>query len=179
MGVFGSISLIFVRMASLGIREEMMGILYALAPATSMFGMLFSGRLADLVGRKQVFLTGFSLTVLCPLVFAFAHDTPMMALGFVMMGIAFGPFFIGSAAHIGDLVPARQQGTMLGLFESSRAMGGVIGPLVAGAIVPVIGFQAMFLVMAVISFLGLLSVIHRKEYGRSESLEDRGGKSRT
>ena len=75
------------------------------------------------------------------------------------MGLSFGPFFVGSTAHIGDLVPADRQGVMLGFFESSRAIGGVLGPLVAGAITPLIGFKAMFLVMAAICLLGFGSVL--------------------
>ncbi len=159
MGLLGSASLVFVHMSNIGITEGIMGVLAALAPTTAMLTMLLSGHLADHVGRKKVFVAGFGLIVLSPVVFAFSCNAPMMAVGFVIMGLSFGPFFVGSTAHIGDLTPANRQGVMLGFFESSRAIGGVLGPLVAGAITPLIGFKAMFLVMATVSLLGFGSVL--------------------
>ena len=44
---------------------------------------------------------------------------------------------------------------MMGLYESSRGLGGLFGPLIAGATVPVIGFAGMFFVMAGIAGIGL------------------------
>ena len=152
-------SLVFVYMAALRISAGTMGLVNALGPAMAMLGMLSGGRLSDRVGRRQVFLAGFAVLSLGPLVFAFARDAWGMAAGFVILGLSFGPFYIGSTAHIGDLIPAERHGAMLGLFESSRAVGGVVGPLIAGAIVPAIGFRGMFLTMASFAVLGFLLVL--------------------
>jgi len=45
---------------------------------------------------------------------------------------------------------------MLGLYESSRGLGGLFGPILAGILTPVIGFRSMFLVMAGIASLGFM-----------------------
>jgi MFS family permease len=159
MGAVGSFSLVFVYMAILGIQEGTMGLVNALAPGMAMIGMLFSGRIADRVGRRKVFAIGFGLFVLGPLIFAFAHNSLGMGLGFALIGLSFGPYYIGSTAHIGDLIPVEHHGSSLGLFESSRAVGGVIGPLIAGGLVSILGFQGMFIVMASLAFLGFILVL--------------------
>jgi MFS family permease len=67
--------------------------------------------------------------------------------------------YIGSTAHIGDVIPSERHGVMLGLFDSARAIGGAFGPLVAGAILPSLGFTRMLLTMSAISCLGFLLVL--------------------
>ena len=168
MGSLGSVSLIFVYMATLKISVGTMGLVNALAPGMAMLGMLFAGRVADRVGRRKVFLSGFGILGLAPLVFAFSRDAWSMAAGFSILGASFGPFYVGSTAHIGDLIPAERHGAMLGLFESSRGVGGVLGPLIAGVIVPVLGFQGMFLTMASIAALGFLLVLSQTRELASE-----------
>ena len=159
MGTTGSASLIFVYMASLGIPTGIMGTVNAVGAMTSIIGMLLFGRLADRVGRRAVFCLGFGLSALVPLVFASAHSAWGMALGYLTLGTGFSSLYTGSAAYIGDRIPVENQGAMLGLFDSSRGLGGVIGPLVAGTITTFLGFRGMFITMSGIAIIGLLLVI--------------------
>lgn len=161
MGAMGSLSLVFVYMASLGIPAGIMGMISALGPAVAMPGVLLFGRLADRVRRKAVFALGFGMVMLMPLIFAFARGAWGMAVGHLAFGISFSALYIGSTAHIGDLIPAQRHGQMLGLFDSIRAFGGVLGPLVAGATTSSFGFQGMFLTMAGIATLGFVLVLFR------------------
>ncbi len=158
MGTTGSASLIYVYMATLGIPAGTMGTVNAVGPTTSILGMLLFGRLADRIGRRAVFCLGFGLSALVPLVFAMAKSAWVMALGYMTLGIAFSSLYTGSAAYIGDRIPVESQGAMLGLFDSSRGLGGVLGPLVAGAITPVLGFRGMFLTMSGIAAIGFILV---------------------
>jgi len=159
MGTVGSFSLIYVYMVSLGISPESMGMVSALSPTMSVLGILLFGRLADRVGRRRVFLFGFGLSALVPLIFASAQDVWGMAVGFLTLGISSGSVYIGSAAYISDIIPVERHGVMLGLFEASRGLGGVLGPLVAGAITPIFGFRGMFLTMVGIVAFGFLLVL--------------------
>ncbi|RLE38344.1 hypothetical protein DRJ12_01615 [Candidatus Acetothermia bacterium] len=158
MGTTGSASLIYVYMATLGIPAGTMGTVNAVSPITSILGMPLFGRLADRVGRRAVFCIGFGLSALVPLVFAMAKSAWVMVLGYMTLGIAFSSLYTGSAAYIGDRIPVESQGAMLGLFDSSRGLGGVLGPLVAGAITPVLGFRGMFLTMSGIAAIGFILV---------------------
>ena len=159
MAIFGTFALLYVYMDSMGISPGVMGAISATNMATQVFTLLLFGWLADRVGRRPIFMLGFGLSVLTPLVFVFVANVYGMIAGYVTLGISFSSVYIGATAHIGDRVPHERQGQMIGLYESSRGLGGLFGPLIAGAAVPVIGFNGMFLVMAGIAALGLLVML--------------------
>ena len=165
MGNTGAGSLIFVYMATLGISTGSMGLLNALNPTMQIVAMLIFGRLADRIGRRRVFLLGFLLSTVVMVLYAVSRNAAGLAAAFSTLGIAFPALYVGSTAYIGDRVPLEKQGAMLGLFESSRGLGGVLGPLIAGMLVPYTGYRGMFLAMAGLAALGLLLVAA----GRHES----------
>ena len=159
IGISGVAALIFVYMASLRISASTMGMVSASNALVQVLGMLLFGQLTDRVSRKVLFISGFGLSVLVPLLFVFAESAWGMLAGHLTLGLAFSSLYVGSTAYIGDLSPAERQGGMLGLFESSRGVGGVLGPLVAGVMTPVVGFRGMFLTMAGIATIGLILAI--------------------
>jgi len=168
MGTSGAASLIFVYMAMLGIPVGLMGTINAIGATTSILGGLVFGRLSDLVGRKVIFAFGFGISALAPLIFAFSRGGWGIALGYFILGMSSSSLYAGSTSYIGDRTPMERQGTMFGLFNSSRGIGGVIGPLIAGALTPLVGFRSMLLVMSGIAFLGFLTVLARTERGNGE-----------
>ena len=107
-------------------------------------------------------MLGFFLSAATPLVFVFATSILGMIAGYVTLGIAFSSMYVGSAAYIGDRVPHERHGQMLGLYESSRALGGLFGPVLAGVLTPVIGFKGMFMVMAGIATLAFMVMVFGK-----------------
>jgi len=171
MGIAGTFSLIFVFMLSkLRINPALIGLITAFNAGTQFPGMLAFGRLADRVGRKRVFMLGFALSALVPLVFTLAHGAGLMVLGFITIGLSFSSLASGATAFIGDLAPLERQGELLGLFKTSQGFGGILGPLLAGALASpaVLGFRGMFLVMAGVIFLGFLLALLKTE----ESLQE-------
>lgn len=168
MGNTGAGSLIFVYMATLGISSGSMGLLNSLNPTMQVVAMLIFGRVADRIGRRRVFLLGFFLSTVVMVLFAVSRDAAGIAAAFSTLGFAFPALYIGSTAYIGDLVPEEKQGAMLGLFESSRGLGGVLGPLIAGFLVPFTGYRGMFLAMAGLAALGLLLVASGKYQANGE-----------
>ena len=159
MGVSGFLSLLFVYMVTLHISPGAMGVTSALNTGAQVLGMLIFGRLVDRIGRRRIFILGFALSAAVPCVFPFAANIWGMALGYLALGVAYSSLFIGSTAHIGDRVSPGRQGAMLGLYESSRGLGGIIGPIIAGAITPIVGFGGMFFTMAGIGLLGFVMAI--------------------
>jgi len=159
MAMFGTFALVYIYMDSIGISPGIMGAISAANTATQVLALLLFGWLADRVGRRPIFMLGFGLSVLPPLVFIFASNAYGMIAGYFTLGLSFSSTYVGATAHIGDRAPHERQGQMMGLYESSRGLGGLFGPLIAGATAPVIGFNGMFLVMAGIAALGLLVML--------------------
>ncbi len=159
MAIFGTFALLYIYMADLGIPVSLMGILSATNTATQVLAILAFGWLADRIGRRRIFMLGFLLSAAVPLLFVLVTSMAGIIAGYVTLAISFSSMYVGSAAHIGDRVPHHRHGQMLGLYESSRGLGGLFGPLIAGALVPAIGFHNMFLVMTGIGSLGFLVMI--------------------
>jgi len=111
MGTAGCLSLIFVYMSFIGIPTAAMGIVSALNSGTQVLGMPLFGRLADRVGRRRVFLLGYGIASVVPLLFIVAHNAPGMGAGFFLLGIAFSALYVGSAAYIGDHIHFQRHGT--------------------------------------------------------------------
>jgi len=172
MAIHGAFSLLAVYMASVGIPPRYIGMIAAMNTGTQVVAMLVFGRLADRIGRRRIFMLGFALSALTPCVFALSSHIAAMMAGYVTLGLGFSSLYIGSAAHIGDRVPADRQGTMMGLYETSRGLGGVLGPIVAGLITPIVGYRGMFLVMGGIAALGFLLMHIRRKVGTSADVHD-------
>jgi len=166
MAIHGTFSLLPIYMAFLGIPATQMGLVIALNTLTQVATLIGFGRLADRIGRRRIFMVGFALSALTPCVFTIARNAGGMAIGYGVLGLSFSSLYIGSTAHIGDRVPEGRQGAMLGLYETSRGVGGFVGPLLAGAITPLVGYTGMFLTMAAIAGVGFLVLFVRRELSR-------------
>jgi len=162
MATSGAFALLYVYMDSLGISPGIMGAISSLNTLTQVLALIVFGRLADRIGRRRVFMLGFALSVLTPCAFVVLPNVYGMVLGYVTLGFAFSSLHVGATAHIGDRVSHERQGQMLGLYESSRGFGGLLGPILAGGLIPIIGFRGMFLVMAGISALGFALMLVRR-----------------
>jgi len=166
MAIIGAFSLLVVYMAENGISARYIGIVTAFNTGTQVLALILFGRLADRLGRRRIFMLGFALSAIAPCIFVLSTHIVVMMLGYTAFGMSFSSLYIGSTAHIGDRIPADRQGSMLGLYETCRGAGGVLGPLVAGAITPLVGFRGMFVTMGSIAALGFLLMAFRQVIAR-------------
>ena len=157
-GTAGSFSLIYVYMGDLGFSDAVMGAVSAMGPLVATLAMLCLGILSDRVGRRIIFVAGFGLSIFVPILFGVATSADGMILAFVVSGTSIGALYVGATGYIADRTDTRKHSIMLGLFEACRSLGGILGPIAAGAMVPHVGFRGMFWAMSVVTALGFLSV---------------------
>jgi MFS family permease len=169
MAIFGTFALLYVYMEMVGVAIAVMGVVAASNTATQVPAILLFGWLADRVGRRRIFMLGFLLSAITPLVFVFAANTGGMIAGYVMLGISFSSMYVGATAFIGDRSPPERHGQMLGFYEAARSLGGLFGPIIAGVTAPLIGFRGMFLVMSAIGAAGFLVMFIGRMHGRARS----------
>jgi EmrB/QacA subfamily drug resistance transporter len=122
--------------------------------ATAAFLLPF-GRLADLIGRKKIFLIGmvsFAATSLgCGLAFSF----PVL-IGFrVLQGIASAMIFGTSMAILTSVVPAKERGKAMGLSAASTYIGLSLGPVLGGVICSTVSWRGIFFFNFLISLAAL------------------------
>jgi EmrB/QacA subfamily drug resistance transporter len=124
---------------------------YLLTVTTLMLGI---GRLADMRGKKTIYVTGFVVftigSVLCalaPNVYALIGFRVVKAIGAAMI-MALG------AAIITEAFPTKERGQALGMIGTSVSIGVVIGPTLGGIILDVLNWHWIFLVNLPLGIIG-------------------------
>lgn len=124
---------------------------YLLTLTTLMLGI---GRLADIRGKKPIFVTGFIIftlgSVLCAL-----SPTVYWLIGFrVLQGIGGAMTLALGAAIVTEAFPPQERGRALGIIGSVVSVGVVTGPLVGGLLIGVASWHWIFLVNLPVGIIG-------------------------
>ncbi len=110
------------------------------------FGALFFGWLAERIGRLNVLLITVVVFTSMDLACLFAWDaTSMMAFRFVQ-GIGTGGEVPVASAYMNEFVSAKRRGRFFLLYEVLFLFGLLTAGLIGYFLVPVYGWQAMFIV---------------------------------
>ena len=140
--------------------------------ATAVFQIPFA-RLADLVGRKRVFIWGvvaFSvLTALCGL----APSGGMLIVLRFLSGVAAAMISGTQLAILTALFPPEQRGKALGINTAVVYASLAIGPFLGGMLTHYLSWRSIFFVPAL---LGVITVVLSKFYLKGEWIEARGAK---
>jgi MFS family permease len=115
---------------------------------------LWSGALADAKDRGRLLAAGnagLGLTCLCLWLHAvFGFDSVPVMLGLVaVQGICFGVTMTAVGAVVPRLVPTDHLIAANSLSSLARYAGAILGPLLAGALIPVIGLGTLYLLDAI------------------------------
>jgi EmrB/QacA subfamily drug resistance transporter len=122
---------------------EWVGLAYLLALVASVVAI---GSLADMVGRKQLYIYGFALfTVASGLCAASPTLSVLVALR-VLQGIGAAMLQANSVALIVAAMPPGALGRGIGVQGAAQAVGLAMGPAVGGWLVGLGGWQLVFLV---------------------------------
>ena len=102
------------------------------------------GRLADLFGRKNVFLVGTCIFLVGTTLCGLAPNMEFLILCRAIQGIGAGAILPLANTVIGDLFPMEKRAKMLGLIASVWGVAGIIGPLVGGFLVDQLSWRWIF-----------------------------------
>src|SRR5215211_6893279 len=116
---------------------------YALGLATL---LLASGSLADLIGRRRVFLAGIAIFVSASLVCGFAGTPTMLNLARGVQGAGGALMFATSLALIAQEFAPDERGTAFGLWGATTGFSVAVGPLVGGVLTEHLGWEWIFFV---------------------------------
>ena len=113
--------------------------------------LLPAGRLADMAGRKEVFLGGFVVFAVGAALCTVAPSLPWLIAARVLQGIGGAFVQANSGALITQAFPPRERGRALGLNGSFVSAGALAGPMVGGLITAHLGWRASFLAILAVS----------------------------
>lgn len=122
------------------------------------------GRLSDLVGRKRVYLLGFTVFTLGALLTGFSTSL-IAVIGFrVFQGVGAAMIQANGMAIAMSTFPPSERGKVIGLFMTMVGMGAVGGPVVSGVVMDFLGWRAVFLMgvpLGLISFIAATLTLTR------------------
>ena len=116
---------------------------YALGLATL---LLASGSLADLLGRRLVFVTGIAVFVAASFVCGLAGSPAVLNVARAVQGLGGAMMFATSLALIAQEFAPNERGTAIGLWGATTGFAVAVGPVVGGVITEHLGWEWIFFV---------------------------------
>jgi EmrB/QacA subfamily drug resistance transporter len=116
---------------------------YALALATC---VLTAGSLADLFGRKRVFLIGVTLFTLASVACGAANDPLFLIIARGVQGLGGAMMFATALALLSQEFHGKERGTAFGVWGATIGAAVAIGPLAGGVLTSGLSWRWIFLV---------------------------------
>ncbi|MFJ2443624.1 MDR family MFS transporter [Streptomyces sp. NPDC087658] len=133
------------------------------------------GKLGDLYGRKNIFLTSIVIFLIGSALSGMAQDMSQL-IGFrAIQGLGAGGLMVGVMAIIGDLIPPRERGKYQGMMAGVMALAMIGGPLVGGTITDHLGWRWSFYInlpLGVVALAMITAVLHLPVKERSKARVD-------
>jgi EmrB/QacA subfamily drug resistance transporter len=118
------------------------------------------GRLADIYGRKKLFVIGLLVTIFASLLGAFASSVAMLLISLAFMGMGSGIMFNNSVSILTSVFPADRRGRALGISTAGTYTGLSMGPYIGGILTRTFGWQSIFILSGFLSVMLLVLVFY-------------------
>ena len=139
------------------------------------FGVLLlsGGKLADLLGRRRIFIVGLVIFTASSFFCGIANSAGLLIGARVVQGVGAALMNPATLSIITATFPPRQRGTAIGIWAGVSALALAIGPLVGGVITEHINWSWVFYINIPVGILGILAARVFIDESRDESLEQR------
>ena len=108
------------------------------------------GRLADMVGRKKVFVTGLAIFTLGSLLCAVAWSIQSLIVFRLLQGIGGAMIFGTSMAILTSVFPPQERGKVLGYNVAAVYTGLSLGPVLGGVLNHQLGWRSIYYVIVLL-----------------------------
>jgi len=133
------------------------------------------GRLGDRYGRKVMLVRASFGMAICMSLTGMVETVWQLVLLRLLIGFA-GGYSSGSTILVAMQTPKDRSGWALGVLSAGITAGSLVGPLLGGALPPVIGIRATFLLSGGVIFLAFLATTFLiKETPRLKPVEAESG----
>jgi len=114
------------------------------------------GKLGDTVGRKKIYMFGFSLFILGSVLAGLSWNLSSMIAFRVIQAIAGSADYPTAMAIIAVTFPkGKQRAQALGIWSASFAAAAVFGPLIGGPLIDNFNWRSVFLINLPVGIIGL------------------------
>jgi len=114
------------------------------------------GKLGDTIGRKKIYILGFSIFILGSVLAALAWNLGSLLVFRVVQAIAASADYPTAMAIIAiTFREPKERAQALGIWSSAFASSAVFGPLIGGPLIDAFGWRSVFMVNLPVGLLGL------------------------
>ncbi|MEN3312920.1 MAG: hypothetical protein V7645_2249, partial [Actinomycetota bacterium] len=143
---------------------------YSLSFATF---MLTGGKLADLLGRRLLFVVGLFIFSAASLACGLAGSAALLIGARVVQGVGAALISPATLGIITATFPPRQRGTAIGIWAGTSATGLAIGPLVGGLLTEKVNWSWIFYINVPVGVVGIATAFWAIDESRDTSREQR------
>jgi MFS family permease len=123
----------------------------------NVLGILITGRLSDKLGRKPFMVAGLLISGVATAATGWATSLAALFVLSVIAGGGAGAVNPAQQASMADLVGKGRNGApVLAAYQMAQDLGAILGPVLAGTLVDLLGFEYAFVVTGLISIVAAL-----------------------
>jgi len=128
--------------------------------ASAIFLLPF-GKIADMLGRKKIFLYGNIIFLIATLMCAFSYSGYSLIFSRIMQGIGSAMLFSTTMAIVISAFPANERGKVIGLNVAAVYVGLSVAPILGGFLTQTLGWRSLFFLNAIVSFFIIIAIVFK------------------
>ncbi len=128
--------------------------------ASAMFVLIF-GRLADMFGRKRIFVIGTVSVVITSFIAAYSINGEMLIVARFLQGVSAAMLYATQIAIVSSVFPPDRRGHAIGMTVSMIYLGLTCGPMMGGYLIDHFGWRSSFIFHVPLSFIVLYFALFR------------------
>jgi EmrB/QacA subfamily drug resistance transporter len=117
------------------------------------------GKLADIIGRKRIFVAGNIIVTMASLLCAVAPSGEVLIAFRVLQGIGSAMMFGTGMAIITSAFPAHERGKAIGISVSAVYIGLSVAPLLGGFLTQTLGWRSLFYITIPVGIFVIIAAI--------------------
>jgi EmrB/QacA subfamily drug resistance transporter len=121
--------------------------------------LLFAGALGDRFGRRRALVVGLTLFAAANAVSAFTNSAGALIVWRVLAGVGAALIMPATLSTITSVFPPERRATAVGVWAGIAGAGGMIGLLVAGAMLEQWWWGSIFVITAVLGAVALVATL--------------------
>lgn len=146
-----------------GLGPGLVGAALTVAAVTQLALLWPAGKLADTFGRRRVAVPSYLAFACVALVVGFTTTTTAFMVLMALWGVTTGMTSVVPPAVVGDVVPDEWTGVGIGVLNTARDLGVVLGPPISGLVAGAAGYAWGFALPAALLLVGAVAGFRMRE----------------